>query len=364
MLDICIQRRLSTIDLDVDLSVGAEVLALFGMSGSGKSMTLKVIAGIEPADQGHIRSGKRLLYDSAARVNLPSQQRHVGYVPQHYALFPHMTALENITFPLRKGSGWSAPDAHARASELLDSFGLSAQAQAMPGKLSGGQQQRVSIARALAGDPEVLLLDEPFAALDAPTREELREEFRQMQRRLSIPVVLVTHDLEEAATLATRMAVIVDGHIQQVGDTRAVLDFPANRQVAVLVRSRNILRGRVRHDPDGIRVDTPVGALQVSGQTVFQDGAAVDAVIRPEAIRIVRSDSDRARVQHDTIFEGTTVDIIDHGTRVVVHVEVRDTRIEVSVSPTAARRLNLSTGSPIELAIRAEDVHLMASPTG
>lgn len=346
MLDLHLRRHLATFDLDVALHLDAEVLALFGPSGSGKSMTLKMIAGIERADTGAIASNGRVLFDSGAGINLSPQQRRVGYVPQHYALFPHLDARENIAFPLRKGQGWTAARASARAGELLELLGLSAFAEVRPRQLSGGQQQRVAIARALAGDPEILLLDEPFSALDAPTREELRAGFRQIQRRLNIPVLLVTHDLEEAATLAPRMAVIIDGQIQQVDQTRAVLDRPVNRRVAELVRSRNLVPATVR----GGGLDSSLGRLAVD-PGALADGTPVTMVIRPEAIRI----SGEGPVS----LQGVVFEVIDHGTRVALHVRVNDTPLEVSLFPGASPLAGLRVGDQVVLSMSPEAIHLI-----
>lgn len=359
MLEVAIARRLATIDLDVAFDLEAEVLALFGHSGSGKSMTLKMIAGIETPDRGTIRSRDRLLFGSETGVNLQPQRRRVGYVPQHYALFPHMTVLDNIAFPLRKGMGWTAQRADERARELLETFGIAAFSEERPRRLSGGQQQRVALARALAGEPEILLLDEPFAALDAPTREDLRHEFRLIQQRLDIPVLFVTHDLEEAATLSNRMAVIIDGRIQQLDGTRTILDRPVNRQVAELVRARNIIPGTVRNGA----IETFIGPV-ASLATGFPDGSGVDLVIRPEAIQIVRTDDDMNRLRNDDLFEGTITDIIDHGTRIVTMVAIQGTVLEVNLSPTASRRLDLQRERSVHLLLAPEDIHVMPAMQG
>lgn len=358
MLDVHIQKRLATLDLDARFDLGSEVLALFGPSGSGKTMTLKMIAGIETPDRGHIRAGNGTLFDSETGVNLAPQRRRVGYVPQQYALFPHLSALENITFPLRKGMGWPASRANGRGHELLEMFGLSGRADARPRQLSGGQQQRVSLARALAGEPEILLLDEPFAALDAPTRAELRQEFRSIQQRLGVPVLFVTHDLEEAASLANRMAVLIDGSVRQIDHTRAIIDRPLDRQVAELVQSGNILPGAIRRNQTGACAETPLGAIDI-GSTSFADGAQVELVIRPDAIRIVREDRSLERLQDATVLDGTIADVVDHGTRVVVFARVGETLLQVSLSPTAAERLDLRIAEPIQLAVLRAYVHVI-----
>lgn len=359
MLEVDITRRLATVDLAVQFTLASEVLVLFGASGAGKSMTLKMIAGIERPDGGVIRSRERVLFDAGAGVNLEPQRRRVGYVPQQYALFPHLTALENVTFPLRKGLRWPADRSRERARELLELFGLSDRMETRPRQLSGGQQQRVSLARALAGEPELLLLDEPFSALDAPVRAELRQEFRAIQKQLRIPVLFVTHDLEEASSLAHRMAVMIDGTIRQIDAARTILDRPVDRQVAQLVQSRNIVPGVVRRNADGACLETSIGAIQI-GPTLLENGARAEVIIRPEVIRIVRSDQSLDRLQGDVLLSGVTTDIIDLGTRIAVYADIQGTPLEISLSPTAAARLNLAVGLPIQLAIPPRDLHVVA----
>ena len=358
MLTVAIEKRLATVDLAVEFDLAAEVLALFGPSGAGKSMTLKMIAGIETPERGLIRSGERVLFDSAAGIDIPPQRRRAGYVPQQYALFPHLTALDNVAFPLRKGLRWPASRANQRASELLASFGLGEQLDVHPGGLSGGQQQRVALARALSSDPEILLLDEPFAALDGPIRVELRNELRALQQRLRIPAIFVTHDLEEAATLASRIAVMLDGRVRQIGPTRDVLDRPADRQVAELVQARNIIPGTIEQAEGATHVRTALGRLELS-KRAFSDASAVDLIIRPEVIRIVRENRPLDRLRGQTLLDGTVSQIVDHGTRVVIYVGLGGNMLEVSLSPSAAARLDIEIGGPIRLAIAESDIHIV-----
>lgn len=358
MLTVAIEKRLASVDLAVEFDLAAEVLALFGPSGAGKSMTLKMIAGIETPERGLIRSGERVLFDSAVGIDLPPQRRRAGYVPQQYALFPHLTALDNVAFPLRKGLRWPANRANQRASELLASFGLGEQLNVHPGGLSGGQQQRVALARALSSDPEILLLDEPFAALDGPIRVELRNELRALQQRLRVPAIFVTHDLEEAATLASRIAVMLDGRVRQIGRTRDVLDRPADRQVAELVQARNIIPGTIEQADGATHVRTALGRLNLS-KRAFGDASAVDLIIRPEVIRIVRENRPIDRLRGQTLLDGAVTQIVDHGTRVVIYVGLGGNMLEVSLSPSAAARLDIEIGGPIRLAIAENDIHIV-----
>ena len=360
MLSVAIEKRLATVDLAVDFDLTGEVLALFGPSGAGKSMSLKMIAGIETPDRGLIRSGERVLFDSATGIDLPPQRRRVGYVPQQYALFPHLTALENVAFPLRKGLRWPASRANERARELLASFGLGDKLDVHPGGLSGGQQQRVALARALSSDPEILLLDEPFAALDGPIRAELRAELRALQQRLRIPAIFVTHDLEEAATLATRIAVMLDGQVRQIGSTRAVLDRPVDRQVAELVQARNIISGTIEQAGGTTRAHTALATFDLE-KRAFPHGSAVDLIIRPEVIRIVRENRPLDRLRDQILLDGTISQVVDHGTRVVVHVLVHGGSLEVGLSPSAAMRLNIDPGTATRVAVAQDDIHVVPS---
>lgn len=345
MLTLHARKTLGDFHLDIALQTETEIVVLLGPSGAGKSLTLQSVAGLVTPDTGRIELDGRTLFDSTAGINLPPQQRRVGYVFQNYALFPHLTVAKNIGYGLH-----ALPKSQraARVAEVIDLVRLAGLEDRHPHQLSGGQQQRVALARALAVEPEILLLDEPFAALDAPIRARLRQEFRALQQRLGIPALFVTHDLEEAAVLASRIAVVIDGRIHQYGPTREILDHPANRQVAELVRAGNILPGTIR---DG-SVNTAIGTLPVRDLNV-PDGSAVEVVIRSEAIGIV------------TIGEagipGIIEDVIDHGARIAVLVNVNGTTLEATTSPAAARQLALSAGQQVTLVIHPEDVHVIAS---
>ena len=191
-------------------------VVIFGPSGSGKSVTLQAIAGLIKPRRGHIRLGGRTLFDSAAGVSLPTRSRRIGYVFQDYALFPHLTVLENAGYALR---AWPRPlsrEARERIFYMLDVFGIADLAGSMPYELSGGQQQRVALARALLRDPEVILLDEPFSAMDFLLRDKMREELAAIQARFKVPIILITHDLEDVRTFADTLVIFRDGAVANV----------------------------------------------------------------------------------------------------------------------------------------------------
>ncbi len=211
-LAVALRARLPGFDLDVRWEIGAELAVLFGPSGAGKSLTVRMVAGLVRPDAGRICVGGSVLLDTAVGRELPPQERSVGFVFQDLALFPHMSVLENVRYG---GHGLPAAERAARADELIRRFGLGGLERRRPGAISGGQKQRVALARALLRRPSLLLLDEPFSALDLPLRRELAELLRQIQRAAAIPVLLVTHDPVEACALADRVILYDRGQALQ-----------------------------------------------------------------------------------------------------------------------------------------------------
>lgn len=216
MIDIRLQKALQgahgPLALAVDMQLHAgEMVALYGASGAGKTTILRCLAGLTQADAGVIHFAGQCWYDSARGIHLPPQQRRVGFMFQDYALFPNMTVRGNITFALPAGARAS------RVDDLLEMMGLQALQHSLPAALSGGQKQRLALARTLAAEPQLLLLDEPLSALDAQTRGQLQQELRDMQRRLGLTTIIVSHDVGEVYKLAQRVLVIEDGHISQSG---------------------------------------------------------------------------------------------------------------------------------------------------
>jgi molybdate transport system ATP-binding protein len=233
-IEIRVQKKLRDFALQIDLVVSGDVTVLFGRSGMGKSMTLACVAGLATPDSGRIVVNGRVFFDSRATVNLPPQQRRVGYVTQDYLLFPHLTVWQNVAFGL---VNQSRPEQERIVQEALAWLGLEQLAQQRPRELSGGQQQRVALARALVIRPQVLLLDEPFSALDSPTRIRLRQDLLNLQAELQVPVLFVTHDLAEAQLLGKQMAVIADGRLLQLDTPEQLRRRPASPLVAELVGS-------------------------------------------------------------------------------------------------------------------------------
>ena len=229
--------------LEVEFQAGAGVTVLFGPSGAGKTLTLDSIAGFVRPEEGRILLDDEILFDGATGVHLPPRARRCGYVFQNYALFPHMTLRKNLEFALDR-----APrlERHRKVNEMLERFHLAEVSGRRPYELSGGQKQRCSIARALIGSPRLLLLDEPARGLDAPLRAELYSVLRQVRQEFGIPVLLVTHDLDECFELGEEMIVLRDGRVVQSGPPRQVFDQPANVDVARLLGLYNLLAVEIR----------------------------------------------------------------------------------------------------------------------
>ena len=217
MLELTIRHELKNFELNVGLQAGRELLALFGPSGAGKSLTLQAIAGLTRPDVGRIVVADRVLFDTARKIKIPARDRDIGYVFQDYALFPHLTVAHNVAFGLRRGWPWYLPRGdRLRLEEVLEIFELSSLRESLPRDLSVGQRQRVALARALIRRPSLLLLDEPFSALDALLRVKMREELLRVQERFGLPVILITHDPEDVAALAQTVVVYDAGKIRQV----------------------------------------------------------------------------------------------------------------------------------------------------
>ena len=272
--------------LEIDLRASAGVTALFGPSGAGKTLLLNLIAGLEQPDAGRILLDNRILFDSGAGVRLAPRSRDCGYVFQNYALFPHMTLRENLAFAAER---LPRLERHRRVNEMLDTFRLTESAGRLPSAVSGGQRQRCSIARALIGNPKLLLLDEPATGLDAGLRADLYAVLRQVREQFQTPILLVTHDLDECLELAGEMWLIADGRAIQHGSPEEVLAQPASLAAAQLLGAFNLLPAEISALDPGRNTST----LQCSDfelQTRYLPGHLkgdrVTVCVRPGALRV------------------------------------------------------------------------------
>jgi molybdate transport system ATP-binding protein len=259
------------------------VTVLFGPSGSGKTTALRCLAGLDRPSQGQIHFGAELWDDAALRIHLAPQARHLGYLSQNYDLFPHLTVAGNIAYGLGR---LDKSERLQRVREMIDLFGLAGLEERYPNQVSGGQQQRIALARALAGRPRLMLLDEPLSALDTPTREQLRRELRQLLAVLGVPVLLVTHDRTEAQVLGDYVVVLSDGQVRQSGPVQEVFTRPADAVVARIVGVDTIEPARVVSLADGLATVVLGQASLLSSSPVPFSGEKVSVCIRAEDVSL------------------------------------------------------------------------------
>ncbi len=356
MISVSLRKQFPQIRLAVDLEFDDGILVLFGPSGSGKSLTVKSIAGLIVPDGGWVRVNDQVLFDAASDIFLTPQQRRVGYVPQSASLFPHLTAKENIAMPLWRAHSWNRHDANRHALSMLDKVNLLEHADVLPAKLSGGQRQLVAFARAMAISPELILLDEPFASLDGPARSKLRLEFKRLRAEIGAPTIAITHDLEEAVLLADTLAVILNGAIHQIGPPRQVLDFPADSRVAELIQARNILPARFdASDPHLLHSD--LGPLRTD--TKGTPGSHCQIVIRPDVMRILREGRSMKRLEGANILQGTLLSATDSGALISLQIQIGEGTLELHLSPSAFTNLNLETGQSVRVSVWPDQIHII-----
>jgi len=336
-------RVLKGIDLTIE---PGEFFAFLGPSGSGKSTLLRAIAGFGPKPTGRILIGD----EDVAR--LPPWSRNVGMVFQSYALWPHMTVRRNVAFGLEERRV-PAREIGPRVDAALDLVGLRHLADRRPSQLSGGQQQRIALARTIVVEPRILLLDEPLSNLDANLRVQMRAELRELQRKLELTTIFVTHDQEEANTTSDRMAVLDDGIIQQIGTPMTLYDRPANRFVANFLGTANVLEGNVEHSPEGVSFRSREG-VEVALRTDHHGPGAL--VFRPQSVLI--GDADRPIAPDCVCFAGTVSyseflgSIIRYGVTVGENTVIVDDQHHQGTPVFTA-------GCPVTLQLPAERVSLI-----
>ena len=344
---------------EFDCPVG-EMLALVGPSGSGKTTILRCIAGLDRPAAGRVACNGAMLLDTEAGINLSPQRRRIGMVFQDYALFPHLTALENVRLVLRD---LPEDECEARARGLLARTRVAGLEQRRPDELSGGEQQRVALARALARDPAVLLLDEPFSAVDQVTRHRLRLELADLAHTLEVPIVLVTHDLDEASMLADRICVLHRGRTLQQGAPVDVISRPANADVARLIDTRNIHNAVIsQHAGDGSWSEINWGGrtLRTTHAPGFEPGRAVTWCVTPTNVLLI---PDHARREDgENGFDTRVIGLLAGGalTQAVLKCSGAPGLLLHMTLPTrVARRHTLAVGRELRVSLPREAIHLM-----
>jgi molybdate transport system ATP-binding protein len=336
--EIVVPLRSFSLRLSLDVS---STMALVGPSGAGKTTVLRAVAGLVRPQSGRISCGDAVWFDRAAGVSLPPDRRLVGLVFQDYALFPHLTVRENVEYSRRH-----------KADEYLDRFAIRHLERARPGDLSGGERQRVALARALARDPEVLLLDEPLSALDTHTKADVRAELQQLLAGLDIPVLLVTHDFEDAAALAGHVGVIVDGELRQTGTPDELVSRPNDPFVASFTGA-NLLHGHAEQAGDTTRVRLDDGTVIT---TMGSGRGDVVLAVYPWDITVSRS------APHDSamnLISGPIDNIAELGNRVRVTIGP----VSAEITGDSLHRLGLGLGQIAFASFKATGTRIVASGT-
>ena len=338
-----------------EMSLDAEegkFLTLLGPSGCGKTTTLRMIAGLERNDGGRIQIGERVMSCPEERVFVPPERRNIGMVFQSYAIWPHMSVFDNVAYPLRIRKR-PADEIRRRVGETLELLSMTGLSERQATALSGGQQQRVAIARALVFEPSILLMDEPLSNLDAQLREQMRIQLRELQERLGITTVYVTHDQEEAMVLADTIAVLHEGRLVQLGPPEEVYHRPASRTVAAFFGTPNLLLGRVTE----IRREKEKTLARIAGAgwegwclspSDVRAGEEVTAVVRPEAMEMSRERSSSSSTE--LVWSGRIKEGFFRGSRRLFAVQVGEALFYVDGPPD--RRF--SEGERVTLRVPSE----------
>jgi spermidine/putrescine transport system ATP-binding protein len=332
-------------NLNLEVRPG-EFLSLLGPSGCGKTTTLRMLAGFEQPDEGFIRISGQYVQ------GIPPYKRDVNTVFQAYALFPHMTVAENVAYGLRQ-KGVNKTQIATRVAEALDMVKMSKLAERKPRQMSGGQQQRVAVARALVNRPSVLLLDEPLGALDRKLREEMQIELKLLQSELGITFIFVTHDQEEAMSMSDRIAIMLDGHVEQLADPETVYERPASAFVAGFIGRNNFWTGTA-NGTGALADDGTVFAVSKPEENVAAGAAALVAV-RPESVVLKTEDP------------GTTANVMAGEVAGVSHFGdtlqyvVRTPRRTIVVLTPRAQAVRLSVGDPVWSTWSADDVYMFSA---
>jgi molybdate transport system ATP-binding protein len=342
-LDLDFTLPLRSFRLELALAVGRETFALVGPSGAGKTSVLRAVAGLVRPARGRIALDGRVLFDAAAGIDRPPEERRVGFVFQEYALFPHMTVEKNVAYAGR-----------TRAADVLKRFRIGHLAKSRPEELSGGERQRVGLARALARNPDVLLLDEPLSALDPHTRAGVRAELRTILDRLDLPVLLFTHDFQDAAVLADRVGVLVDGRLLQTGAPTELIASPADAFVASFTGA-NLLTGHALPGPDGLtQVILADGTLLYS---VDEAEGPVDVAVYPWEISIALRPPDDSALNH---VRGPITSLVHIGNRARIQVGA----LVGEVTAQSVERLDLTPGEVVVASFKAAATRLVTSTAG
>ncbi len=331
---------------------GFSITVLFGPSGGGKSTVLRCLAGLERPDEGVIQFEGQTWFDGATGVSLSPQKRDIGFLFQEYALFPHMRVEANVGYGLTE---IPKVERRRKVAEMLDIFGLTGMEQRYPHQISGGQQQRVALARVLVRRPRLLLLDEPFSALDATLREEIRPELRRILARFAVPVLLVTHERSEVISLADRVAIVDGGQIRQTGAVHEVFNRPADTSVARIVGMETVVPGKVVKAEDGL-VSVAISECELTAVSTIKVGSEVEVCIRAEDVILQCGDIPAASARN--CLEARVEAVTSAGPMNRVSLDAGFSLTALVTRP-ACEDLRIRPGARLMALVKAPAVHLI-----
>jgi len=364
LINVQLQTRIRNHLLAVDFMLDNELVALLGRDGAGKTEILRSLAGVYAPENGVIEIQGRTVVNTALAINVPSAERHVGWVPRVGSLFPQQSVAENVRFPFRRGYPLSELESERRIDEVLDLLSLAPRRNRLVRDLDLREQYWVALARTLVLDPELIVIDQPFTEFDVTLQRKLRHDVQRVRRLIGVPMLVGTTDLEEAYEIGDRIALIHAGQLLQIDPPRRLVTRPANRAVAELVRSVNVFPATVleRYE-DGVAVETELGTLHVAG--LRPASTRLEAVIRPEHIRILGDNESPAA--HENVLHGTILETIDYGALFTLAFQpdgAPSSRVlEISVSEPLFRQLELERRGRRAVVIPSHALHLMELPS-
>lgn len=339
--------------LDAQFKCRDDLIVLFGPTGAGKTLTLNCIAGLVHPDAGYISVDNTVYFDSGEKINISPQNREVGYLFQNYALFPHLTVEKNIMFGMRKNN-------IKELEKMLDLFEIHGLEKRYPSQISGGQRQRVALARALITRPKILLLDEPFSAIDHITRVRLRRDLKKIRELIKIPIVLITHNPVEAYTMADTLIVYRHGGIEQIGSPKEIFTKPKSINVAKLVGMNNIFKGKVldiKEDEIVIHGQEKITAACVSDLKI---GEEVTWCIRPDHVMVLPEDLPHGKDVAENIFSGEITEIVPKGATYLIFID-GDLNLEIEMPAHTFEKLCLEEGRTIKVFLNKSAIHIINS---
>jgi molybdate transport system ATP-binding protein len=363
VIEVHIAKDLGNFSLNLSLSLQKGLTVLFGPSGAGKTLTLQTIAGLVEPDSGLVRVNGTIYFDKKGGVNLPIHRRRVGYVFQEPSLFPHMTVFENIAYGI---FGLPSVERKRKVKYMIERVRLDGLEKNFPHQISGGQKQRVALARALVSSPLLLLLDEPFASLDHPVREELRLDLLRIKEEDHIPIVFVTHDVEEAFVLSDEIVVLDDGEVEQIGSKEDIFYRPQTQKVAKFFGVKNIFCGKITEiHPEGREMMVWVEEEGFQASIPYRKGVvageSVRFCIRPEEVMILKEGRPIKRNLGGNVFTGQIVRIVEKGAEHTLFFKQSqaDYDFEISIPNLAYRSLRMKEGQFVKVAFKWESIWLI-----